>query len=159
MQKNINNHRLKLKDLSLFTFFTLSTKRKATSTTTTTTRPKLEVELTPTRGTLLVHEGVSATTKWIAMLLLFVRVRVIAAIEARTKLWVTEDLVRLVYARHLLLGRFLGEALLRGFVRVVLLGELPVGCLDLSLIGVVGYSKHLVVVFGRATLQSNLSLL
>ena len=111
--------------------FILSTKRKST---TAAARSKLEVEptATATRATLLEHEGVSAA-KWISMLLLFVRVGVIAAIEALTKFWVAEDLVCLVDARHLLLGRLLGETLLGGFVWVVLLGEFPVGCLDLSL--------------------------
>ena len=134
--------------------FILCTKRKAT-----TARPELEVELTATtRATLLIHEGVP-TTEWIPVLLLFVGVRIIAAIEARTKFWVTKDLICLVDARHLLLGRLLGETLLGGFVWVVLLGELPVGCLDLSLIGVVGYPEDLVVVFGRAALQGNLGFL
>ena len=87
------------------------------------------------------------------------RVGVVAAVEARAQLRVVEHLVRLVDARHLLLGVLLGEPLLGRLVRVVQLGQLAVGGFDLPLVGVVRHAEHLVVVLGLAALEGDLRLL
>lgn len=93
------------------------------------------------------------------MALLLVGVGVVAHVEAAAELGVGEDLVGLVDGGHLLLGVLLGQPLLSGLVRVVLLGQLAVGALDLALVGVAPHSDHLVVVLVLAALELHLRLL
>ena len=122
--------------------------------------PKLELELlTPT--TLLEHERVPSGPERAPLveLGLLVRVGVVAAVEAGAQLRVAEHLVRLVDAGHLLLGFLLGQPLLGRFVRVVQLGELAVGGLDLALVGVVRHAENLVVVLCLAALEGDLGFL
>lgn len=122
-----------------------------------TTRPpaELELELLVAAATA-VAEG--AAVEGVALLLL-VGVGVVAHVEAAAELGVGQDLVGLVDGGHLLLGVLLGDPLLGGLVRVVLLGQLAVGALDLALVGIPRHPEHLVVVLGLAPLELDLRLL
>ena len=127
----------------------------------------MELESSSSSGSaLLEHEGVAtsvaegASVEGVAAVpLLLVGVGVVAAVEAGAQLGVAQDLVRLVDGRHLLLGRLLGEPLLGRLVRVVLLGELAIGRLDLALVGVVRHAQNLVVVLCLGSLECDLGLL
>lgn len=101
-----------------------------------------------------------SAAEWVSLVkaLLLVRIGVVAAVEARAQFRVAEHFIRLVDARHLLLGILLGETLLGGLVRVVLLGQLAVGGFDLSLISVVWDADDLVVVFCFAAFECNLGI-
>jgi len=123
---------------------------------------KLELELlaTPATTTLVEHKRMALAAERVPLvLLLLVRVGVVAAVEAGAQLRVAQHLVRLVDGRHFLLGLLLSEPLLGRLVRVVELGQLAVGGLDLALVGVVGHTDDLVVVFCLATLKGDLGLL
>lgn len=108
---------------------------------------------------MLEHELLAERVAVEGVPLLLLRVGVVAAVETRPELGVAEDLVRLVDGGHLLLRLLFGEAALVGLVRVVQLGQLAVGRLDLPLVGVARHAQHLVVVLGLAALELNAGLL
>lgn len=159
MQKKI----ISLHSLTIRVMLLLLTERE--SSRKPATRPA-ELELELLAAALLEHKGVTTTAAAAAEgaallegVLLLVRVGVVAAVEPRPQLRVAQHLVRLVDARHLLLRLVLAQALLRRLVRVVQLGQLAVGRLDLPLVGVVRDPEHLVVVLGLAALEGYLRLL
>lgn len=115
----------------------------------------LELELaptpTPTRPVaekeLLATGPVAERTALEGLALLLVAIRIVSSIESRAQLRVVEHLVRLVDGGHFLLGVFLADALGRGLVRVMLLGELAVCALDGTVVGVAADAQDFVVVF------------
>lgn len=150
-------------------YIPFSKRETAREAASTATGPKFELELLTALmellPALLEHErgavAAAAVAEGAALerVLLLVRVGVLAAVEALAQLRVAEDLVRLVDARHLLLGLLFGEPLPDRLVRVVDLGRLAVRRLDLSLVRVALHAQHLVVVLRLAALQRDLRLL
>lgn len=93
--------------------------RESATTTTATATPIFELKLL---SSLLEHERMTATAEGTSLegvLLLFVRIGVVAAVEAGAEFRVAEDLVGLVNGRHLLLCDLFRDSLLHGLVRVV----------------------------------------
>lgn len=121
-------------------------------------RTTAEFELKLLTAGALVEEERRATALLEGMALALLGIGIIATIKACAQLGVGKYLVRLVDRLHLLLSCLLGEALLVRLVRVMLLGQLAVGALDLSLVGVAGHAEDLVVVLGLAAAQFDLRL-
>jgi len=114
------------------------------ATTTTTAREPTAAPL-PEEELLLS----TAATEWRALeriTLLFLAVGVVAVIKALLELRVGQDFVGFVKRGHLLLGFLRGDVVCRGFVRVVLFGQFPVGFLDLALVRIAVNPENLVVV-------------
>lgn len=96
--------------------------------------------------------------EWVAATVGLLGVGIIASIEAGAELRITEDLVRLVDRRHLLLSRLLGDAHLGRLVRMIELRGPAPSSLNLALVGIIFDTEDLVVVLGFATLESDLGL-
>lgn len=113
--------------------------------TTAAAAAKLELELlTP----LLEKHGltVSKRTTLEGRAALFLRVGVVTSVKPGAQLGVTQDLVRLIDLRHLLLGVLLGKAVAVGLVRVVFPRHLAIRRFDLAFVGVAGYTENPVVI-------------
>lgn len=128
----------------------------------------LELETSPretTTATLLPEEELLTArplperTSVERLLLLLLTIRIIAPVKPRSQFRIAQHFVSLVDLGHLLLRLILQHAPSLCFIRVELSRQRPVGALDGTVVGVVGYAKNLVVILRLGTLEADVGFL